>query len=43
MTDGELAKGEFKSIEELKDMIKSGDYDVEFWTQMLTPYVEKYI
>jgi predicted NUDIX family phosphoesterase len=43
MTDGELAKGEFKTLSELKAMIASGDYDVEFWTQMLTPEIEKYI
>lgn len=43
MTDGELAKGDFKTIGELKDMISSGDFDVEFWTQMLTPFVEKYL
>lgn len=43
MTDGELAKGEFKTLSELKAMIVSGDYDVEFWTQMLTPEIEKYI
>ncbi len=43
MTDGELAKGEFKTLSELKAMIASGEYDVEFWTQMLTPEIEKYI
>ena len=43
MTDGELAKGEFKTVKELKEMIASGDYDVEFWTQMLAPEIEKYI
>lgn len=43
LNDGELAKGEFKSLSELKEMIASGDYDVEFWTQLLTPEIEKYI
>jgi hypothetical protein len=43
LTDGELAHGEFTPLEELYSMIESGDYDIEFWTQMLAPEIKKYI
>lgn len=43
LLDGELAHWEFKSFEDLMSMINSWEYDVEPWTQMLAPYVEKYI
>ena len=43
MEDGELASGSFQSYETLKDMIQNGVYDVEGWTDLLTPEIEKYI
>lgn len=43
MEDWELAHGEFTSYSDLQAMIKSGDYDVETWTELLTPKIEKYI
>lgn len=43
LLDGELENGEFKSYDELMQMINSGEYDVETWTQMLAPEIKKYI
>lgn len=43
LLDGELAHGEFKSFDDLMEMIESWDYDVEAWTQMLAPEIKKYI
>lgn len=43
MEDGELASGNFYSYGKLQEMIASGEYDVETWTQLLTPEMEKYI
>ncbi len=43
LLDGELAHGEFKNFNALMEMIESWDYDVEPWTQMLAPEIEKYI
>ncbi len=43
LLDGELAHGEFKSYKDLSTMIDSWDYDVEPWTQMLAPEIQKYI
>lgn len=43
LLDGELAHGEFKNFEDLTAMIASWEYDVEPWTQMLAPEIQKYI
>jgi len=43
LLDGELDHWEFKSFDDLMIMIDSWDYDVEPWTQMLAPEIEKYI
>ena len=43
MKDGELAQGEFMDYTTLTSLSKSGKYDVETWTQLLEPVVEKYI
>ena len=43
MEDGELASGEFVSYPQLQEMIQSWDYNVETWTQLLTPEIQKYI
>lgn len=43
MEDGELASGEFVSYQKLLEMMDSGNYDVETWTQLLTPEIKKYI
>lgn len=43
LTDGELAHWSFTKLDDLYNMISSGDYDVEFWTQMLAPEIKKYI
>jgi len=43
MEDWELASGEFVSYEKLREMIESWNYDVETWTDLLTPEIQKYI
>jgi len=43
LLDWELDNGEFKSYSELTEMIASWEYDVEAWTRMLTPEIQKYI
>ena len=43
MEDGELESWEFVTYSTLKDMIASGDYDVETWTGLLAPEIEKHI
>jgi len=43
MEDGELAEGSFKSYDELKQLISSWNYNVETWTELLAPEIEKYI
>ena len=43
LLDGELDNWEFVSYETLMQMCKSGDYDVEAWTQLIAPEVQKYI
>ena len=43
MDDGELADGEFKTLEEYKEMIASGKYDIEPWSLMLVPFIDTYI
>jgi len=43
LLDGELEHWEFKSFNDLMSMIESWDYDVEPWTQMLAPEIQKYI
>jgi predicted NUDIX family phosphoesterase len=43
MEDGELASGEFVSYEKLREMMESWNYNVETWTELLAPEIEKYI
>jgi len=43
LLDWELAHWEFKNFTALMEMIDSWDYDVEPWTQMLAPEIQKYI
>ncbi len=43
MEDGELAQWEFMSYETLKQLIKSGKYNVETWTELLLPVLQEYI
>jgi len=43
LLDGELDNWEFVSYESLMDMCKSGNYDVEAWTQLIAPEIQKYI
>lgn len=43
MEDGELASGSFQSYQALKEMIASWEYDVEGWTDLLAPEIEKYM
>jgi len=43
LLDGELDNWEFVSYETLMKMCESGDYDVEAWTQLITPEIRKYI
>ena len=43
MEDGELASGGFQTYAKLKEMIASRNYDVEGWTDLLAPEIEKYI
>jgi len=43
LLDWELAHWEFKSFDDLMTMIHSWEYDVEPWTQMLAPEIQKYI
>ncbi len=43
MEDGELAHGAFKSFEEFMAMIKNPDYNIESWSRLLAPELEKYM
>jgi len=43
LLDGELDNGEFVSYKTLMEMCTSWDYDVEAWTQLIAPEVQKYI
>jgi len=43
LLDGELDNGEFVSYETLMQMCESGNYDVEAWTKLIAPEVQKYI
>lgn len=43
MEDGELAQWAFYSYQELNNMIQSEEYNVETWTQLLTPEIQIYI
>jgi len=43
MQDGELAHGAFKSFEEFMTMIKNPEYNIESWTRLLAPELEKYM
>ena len=43
MEDGELASGSFQTYAKLKEMIASWEYDVEGWTDLLAPEIEKYL
>jgi isopentenyldiphosphate isomerase len=35
MEDGELENGEFLSISQIEEMMKSDEYDVENWSQII--------
>lgn len=37
LDDGELEKWSFLSLEEIREMCQSGEYDVETWTSILVP------
>ena len=41
LLDGEIENGEFVSLEELKNMINSWNYDVEAWSKILFDNLEK--
>ena len=43
MEDGELAEWEFMSYDVLMQLVKSGKYNVETWTELLLPVLKEYI
>lgn len=43
LLDGELDNGEFVNYEKLMEMCHSWDYDVEAWTMLIAPEIQKYI
>lgn len=39
LLDGEIDGGEFVSLPQLQDMLHSGNYDIESWSQILIPEI----
>ena len=43
LLDGELDNGEFVSVEKLEEMVHSGEYDLESWSQIAFPTLKEYL
>lgn len=43
LTDGELESWEFLNIEEIWNMIESGEYDVEAWSKIIFEDIKKFV